>query len=59
MAWPEGARSAWEKGLYAVDIETGKQMWNFKTADAVRSVPVIADGVVYFGSYDGHLYAVR
>ncbi len=33
--------------------------WKFKTEDAVFSSPAIADGVVYFGSVDGNLYAVR
>ena len=33
--------------------------WKFKTEDAVFSSPAIADGVVYFGSDDGNLYAVR
>ena len=31
--------------------------WKFKTED-VDSSPAIADGVVYFGSLDGNLYAV-
>ncbi len=31
--------------------------WKFKTED-VDSSPAIADGVVYFGSFDGNLYAV-
>jgi len=32
--------------------------WKFKTEDKVFSSPAIADGVVYFGSNDGNLYAV-
>ncbi|MBD2429283.1 PQQ-binding-like beta-propeller repeat protein [Phormidium sp. FACHB-1136] len=30
-----------------------------KTEGRVGSSPAIADGVVYFGSVDGHLYAVE
>jgi len=32
--------------------------WTFKTGDAIVSSPVVADGVVYFGSSDQYLYAV-
>ena len=32
--------------------------WAFKTEGPIRSSPAVADGVVYFGSYDGNLYAV-
>ena len=32
--------------------------WKFKTEGWVYSSPAIADGVVYFGSKDGNLYAV-
>jgi outer membrane protein assembly factor BamB len=34
-------------------------MRTMMTLGSVLSSPVIADGVVYFGSTDGHLYAVR
>ena len=33
-------------------------VWKFKTEDEVFSSPAISGGIVYFGSYDGHLYAV-
>ncbi len=32
--------------------------WQFQTEGAIWSSPVLADGVVYFGSDDGHFYAV-
>jgi outer membrane protein assembly factor BamB len=34
-------------------------MRTMMTVGSVLSSPVVADGVVYFGSTDGHLYAVR
>ena len=34
-------------------------MRNMMTMGSVLSSPVVVDGVVYFGSTDGHLYAVR
>src|SRR5689334_165580 len=46
--------------LYAVDQETGKQKWKFKTfaGRQVTSSPTIANGLVYFGGFDGVVYAV-
>jgi outer membrane protein assembly factor BamB len=45
--------------LYAVDAETGQKKWGFtEPHDLVRSSPVVVEGTVYFGSYDGNLYAV-
>ena len=39
--------------------QLGGVKWAFKTDGAVLSSPAIADGVVYFGSVDGCLYAVE
>jgi len=56
--------------LYALNALSGAELWKvkteaaLKTADPVRfdggvvSSPVVVDGVVYFGSLDGKLYAV-
>jgi len=44
--------------VYALDPESGKQKWVFKTAGRVRATPAVADGVVYAGSMDGSLYAL-
>ena len=35
----------------------GRIAWRFETHGPVRSTPVMRDGVVFFGSTDGHLYA--
>ena len=45
-----------EHHLYALDASTGEVLWRYKTGDSVGP-PVVANGVVYFGSQDGHLYA--
>lgn len=37
----------------------GKQVWSFSTRMPIKGDPVFANGIVYFGSYDGHLYALR
>ena len=44
--------------LYAVDKKTGEEKWKFKTGDKVNHPPAVLEGVVYFGSKDGYLYAV-
>ena len=50
--------SSVEHHLYALDASNGEVLWRYKTGDSVGH-PVVADGVVYFGSQDGHLYAAN
>jgi len=55
--------------FYALDAKSGAEKWRMRTAKqlvtedvrfdgGVVSSPVVIDGVVYFGSLDGKLYAV-
>lgn len=44
--------------FYAVDAQTGQEVWRFKTGNKVRSSPAIAEGIVYFGSWDHNVYAL-
>ncbi len=44
--------------LHTYDRETGETRWTHQTNAAVSS-PIVKDGVVYFGSHDGHMYAVN
>jgi outer membrane protein assembly factor BamB len=46
--------------LYAIDQETGKQKWKFKTlgSRAITSTPAVVNGVVYFQGFDGVFYAL-
>ncbi len=39
--------------------DIGTQRWTFEVDDTISSAPTVADGTVYTGSYDGHLYAVN
>jgi outer membrane protein assembly factor BamB/tRNA A-37 threonylcarbamoyl transferase component Bud32 len=39
--------------------ETIQPRWTFSCADEIRGSACYANGVVYFGSYDQHLYAVN
>jgi len=34
-------------------------LWSFKTGDAIKSSPVIGNGLVYIGSSDGKVYALN
>jgi outer membrane protein assembly factor BamB len=44
--------------VYALNAETGEQLWNFETGDVVRSPAIVSDGIVYVGSNDNNLYAL-
>ncbi len=55
---------------YSLDKNTGKVNWQFQTmgetlyklysyADYYHSSPVFADGLIYFGSGDGNIYALN
>jgi outer membrane protein assembly factor BamB len=45
--------------LYALDISTGAQRWRYKTGGAIRSQILVAGDLVYFGSLDHRVYALR
>ncbi|MBI4337164.1 MAG: PQQ-binding-like beta-propeller repeat protein [Chloroflexi bacterium] len=44
--------------VYAVQVNTHKLLWRFKTDGMVLSTPALADGKVFVGSTDHNLYAV-
>lgn len=39
-------------------ISPKKPLWQFETEDEIRGSPTIKGDIVYFGSYDNHLYAL-
>ena len=43
--------------VYAMDSHC-KEQWSFQTRDRVKADPLVADGTVYIGSYDGNFYAL-
>lgn len=45
--------------LYALDSQTGREVWKFKTSGIIDLDPVVANDIVYFGSSDGYFYAVE
>ncbi|MGH2640512.1 MAG: PQQ-binding-like beta-propeller repeat protein [Actinomycetota bacterium] len=50
---------AWDSRVYGFDSVTGQELWN--SGDAIRGAvfapPVVANGRLFQGSWDGHLYA--
>ena len=45
--------------MYAINANTGEKLWDFKTGGPVKSSVAIADGRVYFGSHDFHIYSLK
>ena len=45
--------------VYALDQETGKELWRFVTGGPIDSPPTYDRGCVYFGSGDGAIYCLR
>jgi outer membrane protein assembly factor BamB len=43
--------------MVALDAETGEEIWRFE-AGVIESSPLLADGVLYFGTFDDKLYAL-
>jgi outer membrane protein assembly factor BamB len=43
--------------LVAMNARTGRELWSFK-AGAIESSPLLVNGILYFGSWDGYVYAV-
>jgi uncharacterized repeat protein (TIGR01451 family) len=47
--------------MYALDTDTGETVWKYHASEGKGEImhsPAVADGVLYFGSTDGHLYAL-
>jgi outer membrane protein assembly factor BamB len=42
--------------LYSLDLDTGKQLWEFRTGGRISASPAVAAGRVIVGSQDGLLY---
>lgn len=45
--------------LYALDRLTGKLQWKFATGGIVHASPIVADGAVLAGSFDGFFYCME
>ncbi|MDH7506535.1 MAG: PQQ-binding-like beta-propeller repeat protein [Candidatus Thermoplasmatota archaeon] len=47
------------KNCYAIDINSGNQLWFYEINGVITSRPYVYDGVVYFGSWDNFVYALN
>jgi len=47
------------KKCYAIDTNSGDQLWFFETNGIITSRPYIYDETVYFGSWDNFFYALN
>ncbi len=45
--------------LHCVDIQSGRELWNFFSGGPIRLAPTVVDGRIYFGSDDGHAYCLN
>jgi outer membrane protein assembly factor BamB len=50
---------SFDRGVYGLNVNAGLERWQFRTRNDVFSSPIIADGMVYIGSDDGHVYALK
>jgi outer membrane protein assembly factor BamB len=50
---------SWDGYLYALDRDTGQELWKFESFGVIDGSPAIGnDGVIYFGNGENSLYAV-
>lgn len=45
--------------LYAVDAQSGQELWKFSVTGITSKAPAVSDGTVYFGSEEDYFYAVK
>ncbi len=55
---PDRVGTGPKKSAVAPPIDTVDAVWQFKVEDAVRSRPMVVNGVVYASSYDNNLWAL-
>jgi glucose dehydrogenase len=48
-----------DHNVYALNANTGAQLWSYSTGGNVDSSPAVANGVVYVGSDDHNVYALN
>ena len=53
-----GSQSDKFYGLFAFDPKTGQELWRVPADNLILAAPAYADGVVYFGTSSGQVYAV-
>ena len=48
-----------DKVIYALDANTGTEIWTYTTLGGVETSPTIHGNTLYVGSNDGHMYALE
>ena len=49
---------SWDKHVYSLDLQTGKQIWSAILDNMVEASPTLVDNVLYIGTLAGTLYAL-
>lgn len=49
---------SWDKNVYALDLQTGKQVWSEILDDMIEASPTLVDNMVYIGTLAGTLFAL-
>lgn len=44
--------------VYALDVESGKELWRFRAHGQIFSTPAISGNMLFVGSYDKNIYAL-
>ncbi len=47
-----------DRNLYKIDLANGTLIWNYTAGDVIKGSPAVIGPRVYFGSYDGYIYAL-
>jgi len=50
---------SFDTNVYAVDTDTGDELWSFETGGVVVSSPTVVNGTVFVGSEDDNVYALN
>jgi outer membrane protein assembly factor BamB len=45
--------------VYCLEAKSGKKKWAYETGGSVPGSPIVEHGVVYIGSTDQNLYALK
>ena len=48
-----------QNNMISIDLATRSIAWTFPTGDVVTSSPAVAGGAIFFGGYNGHVYALN
>ena len=56
MEWFIGSNDG---NRYALNANTGDELWSYTTGGSIFSSPAVVNGVVYFGSHDHNVYALN